>query len=52
MFLVVFSSTEHESLQIKIKNKEVLSVSVRFGTKTFLNFIFFVNVFNNVIWKH
>ena len=33
MSLAVFSLTEHESLQIKIKNKEGLSVSVRFYTK-------------------
>ena len=33
MFLTVFSLIEHESLQIKIKNREVLSVSVRFLNK-------------------
>ena len=33
MLLTVFLSTEQESLQIKRKNKEVLSVSVRFWNK-------------------
>ena len=41
MFLVVFSSTEHESLQIKIKNKEVLSVSVRYWNKNIFEFYIF-----------
>ena len=30
MFLAAFALIEHESLQIKIKNREVLSASVRF----------------------
>ena len=33
MFLAVFSLIEQESLQIKIKNRQVLSVSVRFWNK-------------------
>ena len=33
MFLAVFSSTEHESLKIKVKNKEVLPASVRSWNK-------------------
>ena len=33
MLLTVFLSTEQESSQMKIKNKKVLSVSIRFWNK-------------------
>ena len=52
MFLAVFSLIENESLQIKTKNREVHLRLSDLKQKTFLNFIFFVNLFNNVIWKH
>ena len=41
MFLVVFSLTEHKKLQIKIKNNEVLSVSVRCWNKKYFEFYIF-----------
>ena len=53
MFLAVFLLIEHESLQNKNKNREALSVSLRFWNKKhFWIWFFFVNIFNSVIWKH
>ena len=41
MFLAVFSLIENKSLQIKTKNREVLSASIRFETKNIFEFYFF-----------